>query len=651
MEIGTKIKGRYRILDRLGSGGMAQVYLAHDLILDRDVAVKVMRLDFQGDHNAMRRFQREALAATEIVHPNVVGIYDVGEEDDLQYIVMEYVKGMDLKRYIKTNYPIPFDTVVNMMDQILSAVSVAHKHRIIHRDLKPQNILVDQSGNCKITDFGIAVALSETSMTQTNSLLGSVHYLSPEQARGSMATEQSDIYALGIILYEMLTGEVPFDGESAVAVALQHFQNDIPSIKKFQPNVPQALENVVRHATAKDPHDRYASIQEMRQDLSTVLSASRRDEPVWYPTTTTEEAMVETKVIPPIVDDAIEKTSEEIPVEEEEKPKKKRRWWLWVLLLLIAISGCTSMFYMGGHNISIPNVQGQTVEQATKTLEDAGFTVSSKLKKRYSNKVAEDKVIKTDPKANAVARKGDEIKLYISKGPRVAKIENFKGQNYEDVRRKLIKEGAKDKQIKVEYRMSSTQDKGMIISQSIMSGKLNKDSTITFIVSAGDTMKMPDLSGKTLEEVKAFATDNDLAIVVQYEYSDETPGTVISQDPEHNTNVSIGDTLFVTFAQKRPATQQNNNYNNGYAQNNGNVNRNQQANNNVNANQNQPNAQNNGNVNRNQTNNNANQNNQNAQQNVQNNANRNPSQNNGNANRNNVANNQNAGVATQGVNQ
>ena len=261
IELGKKLNGRYQITGNIGSGGMANVFLAHDLILDRDVAVKVLRFDFQNDQTAIRRFQREALAATELVHPNIVSVYDVGEEDNMQYLVMEYVKGMDLKRYIQTHYPVPYETAVNIMQQILSAISLAHNHQIIHRDLKPQNVLIDNEGVVKITDFGIAIALSETSITQTNTMLGSVHYLSPEQARGSMATKQSDIYALGIILYEMLTGSVPFDGESAVTIALKHFQDDLPSIKALDPNVPQALENVILRATAKEPADRYKSAE------------------------------------------------------------------------------------------------------------------------------------------------------------------------------------------------------------------------------------------------------------------------------------------------------------------------------------------------------------------------------------------------------
>ena len=245
VEIGDKINERYRVIRSIGSGGMANVYLGYDLILDREVAVKVLRFDFLDDETAIRRFRREALAASELVHPNIVGIYDVGQEDNRQYLIMEYVKGTDLKKYIKANYPLPLEQVITIMQQVLSAIGLAHEHRIIHRDLKPQNILMDEDGNVKIADFGIAIALSETSLTQTNTLLGSVHYLSPEQARGSMATRQSDIYALGIILYELLMGKVPFEGESAVSIALKHFQSDMPSVREQHPEIPQSLENVI----------------------------------------------------------------------------------------------------------------------------------------------------------------------------------------------------------------------------------------------------------------------------------------------------------------------------------------------------------------------------------------------------------------------
>jgi len=279
IQIGKIFAGRYKIIRQIGRGGMADVYLARDLILDgEEVAVKVLRTNYQTDPIAVARFQREAKAMADLDHPNIVRITDIGEEDGQQYLAMEYVAGLDLKRYIKENAPLSNEEAVRLMGQILLAMRLAHTQGIIHRDLKPQNVLLTSDGNAKVSDFGIAVAFAETSLTQTNSMLGSVHYLSPEQARGSKASIQSDIYAMGIIFYEMLTGHIPYDGDSAVTIALQHFQKPLPSIIEENKNVPQALENVVIKATAKKLSDRYKSVAEMYVDLSSCLSYERRNE-------------------------------------------------------------------------------------------------------------------------------------------------------------------------------------------------------------------------------------------------------------------------------------------------------------------------------------------------------------------------------------
>lgn len=632
MKVGTKINGRYQIKELIGTGGMAKVYLAHDLILDRDVAVKMLRIDFRDDESIMRRFQREALAATELVHPNVVSIYDVGEENGLQYIVMEYVNGTDLKEYIHNNYPISFDQIVKMMEQILSAIALAHKKQIIHRDLKPQNILVDSAGNCKITDFGIALALTETSVTQTNTLLGSVHYLSPEQARGGVATKQSDIYALGIILYEMLTGDVPFDGESAVSIALQHFQEEIPSIKAYYPNVPQALENVVRKATAKDPADRYSSAEGMAEDLQTVLNASRVDEPVWMPGTKTLDDVSQDDLIDFNEDDdndELEDLQQPVSNEEVKKvPPKKNKAKLGIILvvILLLIGGCTALFYSGGRNIDIPDVKGKTIDEATKILTDDGFKVDSKYHYKYSDSVAKDHVITTDP-ADTAAKKGSEVELYISKGPKEAVIENYVGKNYDDIVRELKKKGIKSSQIKKELRMSSAYEKGQIISQTPTSGVLKRgEGEITFVVSSGTTGKMKDLKDMNQEEVSTYAKENGLTLVAQYEYTTKNEdGVVLSQDPSPRTEIQVGDTIFVTFAKKVQSQNQivnNNQKNNANNQENTQTSKaqanNQQQNNNANVN----NGQNAGAQNNNQQNagNNNQNNNGNATQNGNTNA-------------------------------
>lgn len=553
MEVGTKINGRYKIISLIGSGGMAKVYRAHDLILDRDVAVKVLRFDFQDDKAAIRRFQREALAASELIHPNVVAVYDVGEDYGMQYIVMEYVHGTDLKQYIKSNHPISFDQIVDIMQQILSAVSLAHRHRIIHRDLKPQNILIDGAGNCKITDFGIAIALSETSITQTNTLLGSVHYLSPEQARGSMATPQSDIYALGIMLYELIIGKVPFDGESAVSIALKHFQSEIPSIREQNPNVPQALENVVRHATAKDPKDRYQSVDEMAEDLSTVLSASRVNEDVWEPTAEKEEMLEATKVIPTIPKETVpEEEVQDEPkkkTKKEKKKKKRRRKWPWVLLVLIFLS--LGAFFFIGRTATVPQVQGDSIDVAKKEIKAAGLTVGN-VDYQFDQKIKKDQVIRTTPSAHRHCKRGTSIDFVVSKGYPDIILENYQGKSYKEVVQSLVNQGMDKKKIRKEEQVDYNVEDGVVISQSLPSGThLEPNQELVLTVSSGSQiLKLKDLHGMTESEVRQYLSKNQLTLVPQYEYSTSVKsGTVISQDPVQGTRVQPGDSIFVTFSQ------------------------------------------------------------------------------------------------------
>lgn len=547
IEIGKKINGRYKIIGNIGSGGMANVFLAHDLILDREVAIKVLRFDFQNDQSAIRRFQREALAATELVHPNIVTVYDVGEEDGMQFLVMEYVKGMDLKRYIQTHYPVPYLQVVDIVQQVLSAVALAHQHRIIHRDLKPQNILINEEGVVKITDFGIAIALSETSITQTNSMLGSVHYLSPEQARGSMATNQSDIYAIGIILYEMLTGKVPFDGESAVTIALKHFQDDIPSIRIYDKNVPQSIENVVLKATAKEQADRYKTADEMREDLATVLSPDRLNEPRWTP----HALMDETRVITPIEEAAIVAPAETEPVEvpEEEtkdKPKKKKKWWLiFPILVFAAILGIGGYFLFGGGrgDVAIPDVSGDTEATARTTLTDAGLQVAEEVEEIADDEIEAGQVVKTDPPAGNEVKRNATVTLYISSGTEKIAFKDYTGQTFEDVKEELIKLGFSEDQINSETKSDEDVAEGDIISQSPAEDEelSPKEDTVSFVVSSGPaSFEMDNYYGMTEAAAKADLTSKGVAssqISIVYATSDQPSGTVIAQAPESGGEV------------------------------------------------------------------------------------------------------------------
>ncbi len=546
LDIGKKINDRYLIIGNIGSGGMANVFLARDLILDREVAVKVLRYDFQNDQAAIRRFQREALAATELVHPNIVSVYDVGEEDGQQYLVMEYVKGMDLKRYIQTQYPIAYDKVVDIMDQILSAMSLAHHHRIIHRDLKPQNILINEEGVVKITDFGIAIALSETSITQTNSMLGSVHYLSPEQARGSMATNQSDIYAMGIILYEMITGRVPFDGESAVTIALKHFQDELPDIHIYSQQVPQALENVVLKATAKDPINRYKTTEEMQADLYTSLDANRAQEAKWSPVPILDE----TRAIEPIEEVVPEAPSvpEDIVEEQPTKKKLKRRWWILplIVLLIVLTAGGYWVYASGRQEVTIPDVSNLSQTAAVEKLTNAGLNVRNTTKEVSSDEVKKGNVVRTDPQIGTEVKKNSRVTLYISTGKDTVDMQDYTDQTVADAKKALIALGFVEANITSTEEYSDEVDSGKIISQTPATDDkvVPSEAKIAFVVSKGkEPVTVPNLVGMTSSlAVQSLADIGITSPDITYQYSDQDKGDVIAQSPNSGQQAIPGET-------------------------------------------------------------------------------------------------------------
>lgn len=555
---GKTVGGRYKIKSHIGTGGMATVYLAQDLILERPVAVKVLRLDFHTNVAAMRRFQREAQSATQLVHPNIVSVYDVGEEDGTNYIVMEYVEGTDLKEYIRERGPLPPREAVRIMTQIVSAIELAHQNRIIHRDIKPQNILIDREGNVKITDFGIAIALSETSLTQTNTLLGSVHYLSPEQARGGMATIRSDIYALGIVLYELLVGEVPFEGESAVSIALKHFQEPLPRISQMLPTVPQSLENVVLKATAKEPLDRYSSCYEMLEDLQTCLNPERLHEPMFKPTAFSQE----TKVLQPIATGPIPRktpaTSKEVPeiqFDEEKKvvqeePKKKKKKWPWLLLLLfIIISGGAIYAYIqtSPKDVKVPDVTNLTEADAKVKLADANLEVSD-VQKVKSDTVEEGKVVETNPKAGSSVKEKSKVVLKVSAGKDTVEVGDYTGKTFDEAKAALQKLG-----IAVEKKesYSDTVESGKVMEQSVAKGEkvVAKDTKMVLTVSKGkEPVTLINLKGYSRSGVEDYAKEHGLKLKISEENSNETADTVIKQSPAEGTALKKGDTLTVVIS-------------------------------------------------------------------------------------------------------
>ena len=567
MEAGKKLGGRYKIVRHIGSGGMANVYLGHDLILDRPVAIKVLRFDFRDNKDALRRFQREALSATQLIHPNIVGVYDVDEEDGLQYIVMEFIDGTDLKKYIDIQGRVSPEKSIHIMHQVLSAVALAHKNRIIHRDIKPQNILIDNQDRIKITDFGIAVALSETSITQTNTLLGSVHYLSPEQARGSMATSKSDIYALGVVLYELLSGKVPFDGESAVSVALKHFQEPMPFIRESHPEIPQSLENVILKATAKEPLDRYATCEEMMADLDTCLYEERLHEAPFMPVSLLQE----TKVLTPLSAEVVAKADsgntivspppsvKAEPIQKYESGreaaggKQKRKKWTFVLfgVLLLGLIASFFLFFYNNQEadaLTVPDVSNMDQASARLALEDAGLILGD-ITEEHSDEVEADAVIETSPKIGAAVEAGDEIDLIISLGEELFTLLDYEGQEYESVLEDLRKEGFT---IERTHEFSSEVAAGNIISQSLEPGSEVKPSetTLSFLVSDGnESYTMRDLSGYTRKSVEDYAGQYGLALTVTEAYSDTiAAGLVVSQSLADGSAFVSGDALSVVIS-------------------------------------------------------------------------------------------------------
>ena len=570
IQIGKIFAGRYRIVKQIGRGGMADVYLAKDLILDgEEVAVKVLRTNYQTDPIAVARFQREARAMADLDHPHIVRITDIGEEDGQQYLAMEYVAGLDLKRYIKEHHPLSNEEAVRIMGQILLAMRLAHTRGIVHRDLKPQNILLTPDGTAKVTDFGIAVAFAETSLTQTNSMLGSVHYLSPEQARGSKATFQSDIYAMGIIFYEMLTGHIPYDGDSAVTIALQHFQKPLPSVIAENPSVPQALENVVIKATAKKLSDRYQSVSEMYVDLSTSLSYNRRNEPKLV---FDDASKADTKTLPKVPQSTL--TSIPKAPAQEERPQSKKptqpmaepapapksakkrkfkaRYMILLASILLVAASLIWILSRTPATIDIPDVAGQTVAEAKEVLKKSKFEAGEE-KSETSDTVAEGRVIRTDPEAGSGRKEGTKVNLIVSSGKQSFQLSNYVGRKYTDVVAELKEKKVPENLIKMEEEESSESEPGTVLRQTPASGStydLSKATTITLIVAKKVTsVSMPNYIGSSLE----FTNNNLTQIVGVKEANIEVvevstapegtaEGTVVSQTPRAGELVDLAST-------------------------------------------------------------------------------------------------------------
>ena len=491
---GQKISDRYQIIKSIGEGGMANVYLAYDTILERNVAVKVLRGDLANDEKFVRRFQREALQASSLSHPNIVEVYDVGEDNGEYYIVMEYVEGKHLKNLLKKRGKLTIPEVVDIMLQVTSGLSIAHDSYIIHRDIKPQNIMILDNGLVKLTDFGIALAMNSTQLTQTNSVMGSVHYLPPEQASGKGATLQSDIYSLGILMYELLTGKLPFRGENAVEIALKHLKETMPSIRKEIPDIPQSIENIILRATAKNPKNRYADAREMHEDLKTCLDESRKNEikiSYKYPEVDLDDGKM--LKIKNEKENLTKKESDEIIAKKITQNDLHGQNKTLIILLSIftgIVVLITTIVVLlpkitNSSQISVPDVTNMTVVKAIETLQEEGFTVSPEHIEKSSTVVEEGKVISTSPSGGTKHKKGYEITLYVSTGNKELEVEDYTGKNYLEVKGKLEAYGInvfiEEKEIEADS--EDNYEKNIIMEQSIKKGEyLTKGDNITLYI-------------------------------------------------------------------------------------------------------------------------------------------------------------------------
>ena len=549
---GQRINDRYEIIKSIGEGGMANVYLGYDTILDRNVAIKVLRGDLANDEKFVRRFQREALSASSLSHPNIVAMYDVGEDDGLYYIVMEYVEGKTLKQLLKKRGSLTLSEAIDIMLQLTDGMAHAHDSYIVHRDLKPQNIMIEDDGQIKITDFGIAMALNSTQLTQTNSVMGSVHYLPPEQAAGKGATIKSDIYSMGIIFYELLTGELPFKGDSAVEIALKQMKEPLPDVHKLNNDIPQSIENIILKATAKNPKNRYDDAKSMHNDLLTALNDDRINEPPYvypYPEHEVDET---TKIMEPITseDDNIA-----TPITDDTTKKTNKLVIALSIIAGVIILALIAVFFIipavtAEKNVKVPDVSGLTVSKATERLEDAGLIVNSKIEEVASEDVKKNRIIRTDPKSGSTIKEGSRVTLYKSTGVKTYTLESYVNVDVDEAKEQLEDLGLKVtiNEIDPDVTTCAVIGQNLVISQSLEEGsevKSGDEITLTTL----KTLTFPDWENATQDTVTSWCNNACVTLNINYqETADKNQiGKVITQSRPFGSTVKNNDSVTITI--------------------------------------------------------------------------------------------------------
>lgn len=581
LETGSFLADRYEIIEKIGTGGMSDVYRAVDQVLQRDVAVKVLKPEFAEDDNFVTKFRSEASNAAKLEHPNIVNIYDVGSEDGLYFIIMEYVDGITLKTYIEKKGHLNYKEVISIAIQVGRGIEAAHNNKIIHRDIKPQNIIISKEGKVKVTDFGIARAASGN--TVSADVMGSVHYISPEQARNGYVTAQSDIYSLGIVMYEMATGRVPFDGDTAVAVALKHLQGEMTPPSQLVSDIPISLERIIIKSTMKSPERRYINIDELLIDLKKALVTPNEDFVVIPDTNDNDKTKIITqddldKIRENSDPDMSEYTGEdEDDLEDDSKlnPKMEKA----VTIMVIAAAAIIALLFlflianyfgwMNGSkssksnkeatkteketgNIEVPSLLGLTKDQAEAKLEKLGLKLSVKDGTVASNKYDKNTIATQSVKAGRKVVKGTTVKVALSGG--ASKIEDtvtvpkVEGMTEVEAKNELDKAGLK---ASVEYTHSDSVEQGKVIEQTPKANSEVADgSTVKIIVSQGqDQVQVPSVKGLDQNTAISTLASAGLNADIQTAASDEfEAGKVISQATEAGTYVKPNSTVSITVS-------------------------------------------------------------------------------------------------------
>lgn len=545
---------RYEVLERIGAGGMAIVYKAKDLLLNRVVTIKVLREQFVSDEDFIRRFRREAQSAASLTHPNIVSIYDVGKDGETEYIVMEYVEGRNLKEIIREFAPLSTDQTINLARQIASAIQNAHEHHIIHRDIKPHNILVTNDGQAKVTDFGIARAVSSATVTHTGDIVGSVHYLSPEQAKGLPSNEQSDIYSFGIVLYELLTGKVPYDGETPITIALKHLQEQPVPPSKLNPRIEKEVEAVIMRAISKSPETRYASIKDLLTDLDHIQAGR----PI-TPLVISGLDGLESTQIHKGMSDALGPIKPNEPVDKisssETKKKNRRRWIIGglILLLVMIVGGIGLRNYLVVGSTKVPNIVGKSQPIAEDFLKQAKLTLDPNVTYEFNATVEKDLIIKQDPIAETAVKANRKVTIVVSKGVDKGTFPDVTtGRLPKDTAATLISNSGFTGTI-IYKSKPSDEPKDVVIEQDpAPNSSWAKNGRITLTLSTGPeqrTIYMPNVIGMTSTKAKETLEQNKLIVKIETQDSTNTAvDVVISTSPKPGESLLQGSEVTIVVS-------------------------------------------------------------------------------------------------------